>query len=251
MQALHYEFEPDQEKQPAIGLVVLQSDETMEHELKLWLPAHYRLFHSRIPNDACIGEDSLQAMHARLPNAVALLPSHTQFKVIVYGCTSASTVIGEEAVTEAVRSVYPDVAVTNPFTALKVRLQHIEARRIALLTPYVPEVSAALVEKLNTAGFRVINSASFNEAMDDRVARISQQSLLDAVQLLATRDPVDAVVASCTNLRTHAIVEQASAACGCEVISSNSALAWHIRSLVEEPATMADSSTATVSFDQQ
>lgn len=57
----HFQFEPEEDDpdEPAVGLIVLQTDETMEHELRHWLPPTVRLFHTRIPNSVDISSDSL------------------------------------------------------------------------------------------------------------------------------------------------------------------------------------------------
>ena len=235
MQQFSYTVTPDDTSQPAIGLVVLQSDETLEHELKRWLPEHYRIFHTRIPNSQKVDSLSLKAMHEHLPRSVALLPPNTNFKVIAYGCTSASTLIGEQGVEDAVHTVCPGCAVTNPISAIKAKLASINARRIALLTPYEPMVSQALVQHLETRGYDIISAATFNESRDDRVARISAESLNNAIDGLAAEQNIDAIVASCTNLRTYNILAKASERAGCPVISSNSAMAWHIQILAESP----------------
>ena len=231
MTSLRFTLDEDNPAQPAIGLVVLQSDETMEHELRQWLPAHFRLFHTRIPNSQTIDAQSLQAMQDHLPDSVSLLPAHTDFRVIVYGCTSASTLIGEAAVTTAIQCVFPNSAVTNPISAVKAQLNHLSAQRLAVLTPYEAAVSAALCDNLEADGYQIVRAGSFNETADHRVARISTSSLLAAIEMLAAERDIDAVFASCTNLRTHDLIEEASARIGCPLISSNSALAWHIQQL--------------------
>ena len=241
MDTLHFTLSDDDDAgQPAIGLVVLQSDETMEHELRQWLPANYRLFHTRIPNSQTVDETTLTKMREKLPQSVAMLPAHTRYKVIVYGCTSASTVIGEQLVADAINSVFPDCAVTNPISAIKTQLFDIGARRIALLTPYEPNVSAALYANLENSGFQIVNSGSFHETQDHRVARISRESLLLAIRDLTAEVAVDALVASCTNLRTYDLILEASDIAGCPVISSNSALAWHIRRLLSSSIQVAN-----------
>lgn len=232
IQRLPFELDADAERLPAIGLVVLQTDETMEHELRLWLPDSVRLFHSRIPNKVAISSDSLQQMKQALPGSIALLPSTTHFRVIVYGCTSAATVIGEQAVIDAVHSVFPGVAVSNPLTAIKAQLDDLGVRRLALLTPYVPEISRALIDALQSDARQVSSVASFDEARDDRVARIARSSLMHSLEMLARDGKPDAIVASCTNLRMHGLTEEASQLLGIPVISSNSALAWHVMHLL-------------------
>ncbi len=239
MQTLPFTLSDDKLDQPAVGLVVLQSDETMEHELRHWLPQHYRLFHTRITNSQTINASSLQAMKEELPVSVSLLPKHTNFRVIAYGCTSAATVIGEAAVSSAIQSVFANSLVTNPVTAVKAKLNSIQAKNIGLLTPYEPQVSKALRDNLEDSGYAITNSGTFNEMQDHKVARISRQSLLDAIQKIAhtqsNKPPIDAVFASCTNLRTYDLLDEASSIIGCPVISSNSALAWHIEALLNSP----------------
>lgn len=232
MQHLPFELKADDADSPAVGLVVLQSDETMEHELRHWLANNVRLFHTRIPNEVEISHDSLHRMKAALPAATSLLPSTTDFKVIVYGCTSGTTVIGEQAVTDAIRGIFPGAEVTNPLSAIKAQLLAMQAKRIALLTPYVPDVSQALINELESEGIEVVRGASFHESRDDRVARISPESLNSAIDALGTPNDIDAIVASCTNLRTIDILDNASLRVGVPVISSNSALVWHIERLL-------------------
>lgn len=233
MKHLSFQIEEDDVLSPAVGLIVLQSDETMEHELRQWLPSTVRLFHTRIPNSVEINSDSLQAMQQQLPVVTSLLPRSTAFKVIVYGCTSGSTIIGESVVKEAVQSVFPDAAVTNPLSAVKARLQALEVRRLAILTPYVPDVSKAILTEIESTGINIIRGASFHESRDDRVARISAESLNSAIDELASPNDIDAIFASCTNLRMYDFLSEASQRVGIPVISSNSALAWHIEQLLE------------------
>ncbi len=232
MKHLSFELELDSDASPAVGLIVLQSDETMEHELRLWLPDTVRLFHTRIPNSVEINTDSLNRMKAELPVVTALLPTTTDFKVIAYGCTSGTTIIGEQAVSDAVRTVFPNALVTNPLSAIKAQLLALNVKRLALLTPYIPDVSAAIVGELESAGIELVRGASFHESRDDNVARISSDSLNSAIDELGTPKDVDAIFASCTNLRMHGLLDDASARVGIPVVSSNSALAWHIQQLL-------------------
>ena len=119
-----------------VGLIVLQSDEVIERELRAWLPEHVELLQTRIANDTHVSADTLCAMETELPRAAGLLPGGVDYSAIAYGCTSASTLIGEARVCELINSVLPEVAVTNPITALKTQLQSLGITRIALLTPY-------------------------------------------------------------------------------------------------------------------
>ena len=88
------------------------------------------------------------------------------------------------------------------------------------------------MDELESEGIEVVRGASFHESRDDRVARISPESLNSAIDALGTPNDIDAIVASCTNLRTIDILDAASARVGVPVVSSNSALVWHIEKLL-------------------
>jgi maleate isomerase len=66
-----------------------------------------------------------------------------------------------------------------------------------------------------------------NHENDNEVARISQDSIKDAVRDLAREPSVDGVFVSCTSLRVADIVEELEKELGKPVTSSNHALAWH------------------------
>jgi Cu+-exporting ATPase len=67
------------------------------------------------------------------------------------------------------------------------------------------------------------------------VARIAEASTLEAALRLAAAPGVEAVFASCTNLRTLGIVEAAEAESGRPFLSSNLALGWRMLSLAGLP----------------
>ena len=216
----------------AVGLIVLQTDEVMEDELRQWLPSTTRLYHSRIPNDDIVNEDTLNAMHAHLPNVTRLLPK-LDYSALVYGCTSGATFIGEQRVTDAINAVLPGVPVTTPITAVKARLRDLGAKRIGLLTPYEPHVSQTIQDHLVAEGFEIASACAFFENRDKMVCQISEGSIRDAVMELAATD-CDAVFGSCTNLRIAGILDELNKTAGKPVLTSNSALAWHIEHLVNQ-----------------
>ena len=120
-----------------IGMIVLSSDQTLELEFRTMLDLEgVALYHARIPNEMDITEETLAKMEAELPITASLLPGSFNFNVIGYGCTSGTTVIGEDRVEKAIRTVHPGIPVTNPLTACKAALGALKLKRIAFLTPY-------------------------------------------------------------------------------------------------------------------
>ena len=220
-----------------LGVIVLETDETLEHEFSRIMDlAGVALYHSRIPMVPEVRPDTLIQMEKDLPASARLLPPSLRFDAIGFGCTSASTVIGSENVAHAVKTVCPDTQVTNPLAAIIAAGRHLGARKLGFVTPYIPEVSAGMRAKLEDAGFEIAGFGSFEEGNDRVVARITERSILRAIENVAAQAPCDAVVVSCTNLRCLNIIVEAEERTGVPVISSNQALAWHMLRLagVEE-----------------
>lgn len=226
-----FAFELIPEDTARMGLIVLKSDETLENEFRALMPRDAELFHSRIPSQPEVTRETLMQMQADLPEAAASIPASFDLSVVGYACTSGATVIGPETVETLIRGEHPGAAVTNPVTAVTTALHHLQVKRVGFVSPYIAPVSQAIRDHLEAAGFAVANLISFEQMEEHVVARISQQSVLEAVVNAAADDDVDAVFVSCTNLKTIDIIDDAERQTGKPVISSNLALAWHMLSL--------------------
>jgi len=213
------------------ALIVLQTDEVVETEVRAWLPNEITLYHTRIANEDNINKETLLKMRERISSVCAMFPKHAPINVVAYCCTSGATMIGESVVEERVQRVFPNAKVTNPITAVKARLNNLNVKNIGLLTPYIPSVTQAMSMHLSEHGFNIISAASFYEENDFNVCRISSHSVEQAIEYVATQAKCEAVFASCTNLRTLNILKSMSNKHGIPVISSNAALAWHIAEL--------------------
>ena len=105
--ALQLPFETDAGigQRARLGLIVLESDQTIEPEIADLLGLEgVALYHSRIPSDPEVTPETLARMEANLPATARLLPGTAGLDVVGYGCTSGTTIIGEEKVAQAVRS---------------------------------------------------------------------------------------------------------------------------------------------------
>lgn len=213
----------------ALGLIVLQSDETIEHDFRRCFPQEdLAVYISRVPSGAEVTAETLAAMEVELPRAASLLPPSLRYHAIGYGCTSGATVIGPERVTALVKSAADVAAVTNPLTAVRAAISALGVRRIGLVSPYIAEVTAPLIAALKAIGSDVVASVSFDERVEARVARIDPASIRAAAMEVGRDAGVEAVFLSCTNLRTLDVIDGIEAALGKPVISSNQALAWHM-----------------------
>jgi maleate isomerase len=212
----------------AIGLVVLATDHTIEHEWRHLLRQEgVAYYESRLANSPDITPERLAEIEARIAPAVELLLPDERLDVVAFGCTSASMVIGEERVFARIREARPGIACTTPITAAIAALDALKARRVALLTPYIRSINDFMRDYIEARGIHVTRMASFEHADDNEVARIDAASLYTAIEQLAQHADVDAIFVSCTSLRVANIVPQMEASAGKPIISSNYAMAWH------------------------
>lgn len=223
--ALPYDLAPP--RAASLGLIVLETDETLENEARRAIPPEASLHHTRIYSAPIVTPETLGQMEADLPQAATTFVGHVTYDAIGYCCTSGATVIGQDKVAAAIRTAHPTAKTTDPITAVMAALTALGAKRIGLLTPYTLDVSAAMQALLEANGFEIAAFGAFEEAEEAKVARISEASTL-AAMLEVGRGDVDAVFASCTNLNTFGVIEAAEAALGKPVVSSNSALIWHL-----------------------
>ncbi len=211
-----------------IGLIVLETDHTVEAETRQIDVDGVAWYHSRIPMEPEVTPTTLTDMEARLPVAAGLLPTEFDFDAIGFGCTSAATLIGEDGVTSAIQSAHPEMACTNPISAAVLAFQTLGASRIAVVTPYTADVTAPVAEYFSNAGLDVSAVGSFLESSDHVVAKISPESIAAGVRTIAAAGECDAVFISCTSLRTFSIIDDLEAEIGMPVVSSNLALTWQL-----------------------
>ena len=221
----------------AIGLLVLATDQTMEHEFRrLVRQDGVAFFESRLWNDADITPASLRAMRALIAPATRLILPGSPLDVVAFGCTSASMELGEEEVCRQIRSVRPGIACTTPVTAAFAAMEALGAHRIGVLTPYSAAVNRGVIAYLSRR-WEIAAFATFDKTDDSEVARIDPASIGAAVKALAQSTRLDAVFVSCTSLRLGKFVAELEAEIGIPVTSSDHAMAWHCLRLagVAEP----------------
>jgi maleate isomerase len=212
-----------------LGLLVLATDFTIEHEWRAIMAGlrGVALYETRILNDAQITPETLRAMEPRIAAAADIILPGNPLDVVAYGCTSASMAIGEEKVFARIREARPDAKCTTPITAAFAAFRALGARRIGVLTPYRADVNRIVADYIRARGFEVPVFGSFNEQDDGIVSRISPASIKRGVAAIMSHAKVDAVFVSCTSVRLAEAARDIEAEIGIPITSSNHAMAWH------------------------
>ncbi len=216
----------------ALGMIVLQTDETIEQDFRrLFTVDETLIYSSRVPSGDTVSPETLSQMEAALSDAAALLPPAARFDALAYCCTSGTAMIGAGRVADLVSAPVGAVPVSTPLTAAVAALHALGVSRLGIVSPYVPSVAVPIRTAFEAGGFIVPATVSFGEEVEANVARIAAASICDAARALAQDNDLDAVFLSCTNLRTLDIIDDLEAELGLPVVSSNQALAWHMAQL--------------------
>lgn len=211
-----------------IGLVVLASDYTIEHEFRaLFTIPGVDLYAARIRNSPQITPQTLAAMEPLLTETADRILPGDDLDVLAFGCTSASTVLGGDRIASLLGKAKPMAKPSDPISAAFAAFNAFGARRIGVLTPYRRDVNEIVWRYITSHGYEVPVFGSFNEEMDPVVASIDEDSLVQAIDRIRAGHEIDAVFVSCTSVRLAEAVAGIERRTGLPVTSSNHALAWH------------------------
>lgn len=208
-------------------LIVPANNTTMEPEILAHCPEFARLFVARVPRPArTLTREDLPAYGEATQAAVAPFVAEKP-DVVIYGCTAAGFLGGPEgnaAMTRALAARF-GVPVVSTAAAMGACLQFSGARRVAMVTPYLPAVNDGLKSWLAGLDIGVTVLDSFLCQTTDALGRITADEVRE--KALATMTPdSDAMFIACSQLPTLAILPGLRAAFGKPVWSSIQGTAW-------------------------
>ena len=208
------------------GLLALATDLTIERDIARLIPQEaIGIYTSRVAFENPTTPDNLRNMAPRISAATDLILPGEQLDVICYGCTSASVVIGDDVIREAIHSVRPGVPVVTPSGAARLAFSALGVNRISVLTPYLIETSEPMANYFCEHGMTIENFECLGLEDDRTMARVSRETIIEAVCQIDTPE-TEALFVSCTGLPAVTAIAEIEARTGKPVITSNQASAW-------------------------
>jgi maleate isomerase len=229
--SLRFDAEPVAKR---IGLVILATDHTTEVDFARMVASPRVGVHvARIAYENPTTPENLRRMQPDLARAAGLLLPGERLDAICYSCTSASVVIGDDAVAAAIQEAKPGVPVVTPALAAVTALRAHHAQRISILTPYTAETAASVGPYFRAHGFDIEGFWCLGLDDDRQMARLDAQTLIAAARA-AFSPEADALFISCTALRSAELAAEIESVIGKPVVTSNLATAWACARLVGE-----------------
>ena len=146
--------------------------------------------------------------------------------VILYGCTSATLTHGvafDRALAAQIKAESGAETVTAAGALVHV-LKSLDVTRIGFASPYVAAINDMAVEFLADAGFHTVARAEVRDVLDNYgQGALSTQAVYD-LGLKANHPDAEAVVLSCTDMRSVEIIASLERDIGKPVITSNQAM---------------------------
>ncbi len=208
-----------------IGLLALANDLVVEGDLARMRPDPVMVFTSRVPFEPDCSVESLAMMAPRLSEAASRILPGSRLDAMIYACTSGTAVIGVEQVAAAIQEVRPGIACVTPIDAAWAAFAALELRNIAVVTPYVGEVSVEIASSLESGGVQVIGSVDLEILQSEHISAVTPETI-EAAALAADRSDADGLFIACTDFRSLDVVSALEHRLGKAVVTSNQAMFW-------------------------
>jgi len=211
---------------PKVGLLALSTDLTIESDFQsICQKLPLDIFVNRIHNENPLTKENLLKMYDQIkPVTEKILPGQ-KINTIAYACTSGTIAIGEDKIKQKVQLAKPGCYVTTPITSAMKAFTEVNAKKIALFTPYPESVNKTILEYFNRKNINIISFSTFNIDLDENIANVDPKYLAETLIKLEKND-ADALFISCTALPALEILDEVEKKIGKIVLSSNQTLIW-------------------------
>jgi maleate isomerase len=209
---------------PRLGLLVPSTNSVAEIDFQGHAPEGVSVHTARMFIDATTAEAERRMIHEYLPVAARDLGT-VRPDAVVFSCTSAAAVVGPDGEAQLLEDVarLTGARVVSTNAAVHEALTALAPAKLAILTPYIAELTAKIREGIERIGIPVICAFGMEIVDPFAIAEVDPDAILRfAEEKLVGRD-FDALFVSCTNLPAFAARERLAERFGVPVVTSNQA----------------------------
>lgn len=212
--------------QRGIGIIA-PFDLALERELWRWVPMEVSLHLARTPYEPVpVSLDMAQLVSNSQHVAAATRDVlHVEPEVVAYLCSSGSFVNGVDG-ERALRKVILDAGASHAVTtsgALAEILGQLGVRKVAILTPYVADLTLKLHDFLAELGVDTVSSDHLG--LGGGIWKVNYRTIAERI-LAADHPDAEAIFVSCTNLPTFDLIEPLEKLLGKPILTANQLTMW-------------------------
>jgi maleate isomerase len=212
-----------------VGIVVPSVNTVMEPWAQRTVPEGVSVHFSRMFIPDLTTPETLIEMDRREGMAGIRQLASVRPHAVAYGCTASSVVQGLDY-DKHLRAEIEEACKARATTAAHAILQAartLGATNVSLVSPYTREVDEAEHRFFTAAGLEVSGGAHLDIADGFRLAE-PEPAALFRLGLDGWKASADALIISCLNTRSHAVIAALEQAIGKPVITSTQATLWHV-----------------------
>jgi len=221
-----------------LGILVPFTNSNLEPDMALMRPDGISLHFARMggyDEDEIPDEEQMRGLGAADLDEPLNLLLGVKPDVVVYGCTSATlthgpafdrTLAGKINAQSGAHTVTAAGSLVNALAAL-------EVRRIGFASPYVPAINNLAVEFLAEMGFETVARSELSEELDNEGQGALTPDAVFDLGLKADSPQAEALVLSCTDMRSVETLERLEQVVGKPVVSSNQAMLFQALQLLK------------------
>ncbi len=208
--------------------VIYPGNGLLDHEYWAFVPDDVGVFMNRTPVHR--GDDTVKVAIelAETPDIEETARQYDRIGLssIAYACTTFSFVRGVGGDKDIIQRIEKatGVSATTTSTAAVKALRSINAKRVAVVTPYLDEINDKLKTFLEASGFEVVAMKGMQLDSDD-IALVPSKEVAKYVKSVPL-DGADAVFVSCTNFSTIDILDVLERDLNRPVLSANQVTMW-------------------------
>lgn len=215
-----------------IGVLVPYTNSNLEPDTALLRPPGVSMHFARMGGydaDKIPDEKQMRTLGSTdLDDPISLLAG-VKPDVILYGCTSATLTHGPEfdrQLTAKIKERSGAITVTAA-GALVCALRALNVSRIGFASPYVSAINDMAVDFLEASGVRSVNRSEVSETLDnDGQGALTPDEVFELGRK-ADHPDAEAIVLSCTDMRSVETISTLETALNKPVISSNQAMIFN------------------------
>jgi maleate isomerase/arylmalonate decarboxylase len=218
------------------GVLVPFTNSNLEPDMVLLRPHGVSLHVARMGGydaDALPDADQMHGLGAASLDEPLRLLQGVRTDVILYGCTSATLTHGPEfdrALSARIKEQSGSETVTAA-GALVHALGTLQVTRIGFASPYVAAINDMALAFLAATGVRAVARGEVQEALDNTGQGALSPEAVFQLGLSADHSDAEAIVLSCTDMRSVEVIARLEEAVGKPVISSNQAMVFQAKQL--------------------
>jgi maleate isomerase len=216
-----------------VGLIVPSSNTVMEADFHRRFSRPAVVVTTRIFLEDVTREAEEKMIREELPSAARLIAT-AEPKIVVFGCTSAGSLGGikhDAEIGQSLAQITGAPSLTVVAAAIDA-LRELRAESVAVLTPYVEDLTDSVAQCISQAGFSVASAAGMGITSNREIGRVEPDEIARFAISRLRHSRADSVFLSCTNWRAVEALPQMQATLSQRVLSSNQSCLQRVSELI-------------------